>query len=122
MGKKNEFVFNIGFNPDLPDHVKVAGILNKLGHTKASYLAKAVLFYEEHGEAVFGSAASVDYEQLKQMVRQILAEQREESKEKSISQPQVDKYKVVKEKEYSVQEIGEDDMVGILQALNGFRK
>lgn len=122
MGKKNEFVFNIGFNPDLPEHVKVAGILNRLGHTKASYLAKAVLFYEEYGEAVFGGAASVDYEQVKQMVRQILAEQWEESKERSISQPQVDNYKVVKEKESSMQEIGEDDMAGILQALNGFRK
>ena len=122
MGKKTEFVFNIGFNPDLPEHVKVAGILNRLGHTKASYLAKAVIFYEEHGEAAFGGVASFDYEQLKQMVRQILIEQQEDNKKISIPQPQVDSNKVMKEKESSVQEIGEDDMAGILQALNGFRK
>ena len=109
MGKKNEFVFNIGFNPDLPEHVKVAGILNRLGHTKASYLAKAVLFYEEHGEAASSGAAAIDYEHLKQMVRQILA-----------AQPDNDKR--VKEKESPIPEIGDDDMAGILQALNGFRK
>lgn len=35
MAKKNEFIFNIGFNRENPDHVKVAGILNRLGHGKA---------------------------------------------------------------------------------------
>ena len=46
MAKKNEFIFNIGFNRENPDHVKVAGILNRLGHGKAEYLARAVLAYE----------------------------------------------------------------------------
>ncbi|MFR2483110.1 MAG: hypothetical protein ACLTAC_06995 [Hungatella sp.] len=43
MAKKNEFIFNIGFNRENPDHVKVAGILNRLGHGTAEYLARAVL-------------------------------------------------------------------------------
>ena len=47
MAKKNEFIFNIGFNRENPDHVKVAGILNRLGHGKAEYLARAVLAYSE---------------------------------------------------------------------------
>lgn len=121
MGKKNEFVFNIGFNPELPEHVRVVGILNKLGHTKASYLARAVLFYEEHGKSMPGSPVPVDYAQLKQMVRQILEEQRKEGHDGSILQPQADS-QAAGDKEKPASEIGEDDMAGILQALSGFRK
>ena len=121
MRKKNEFVFNIGFNPELPEHVRVVGILNKLGHTKASYLARAVLFYEERGKAMPGGPAPVDYAQLKQMVRQILEEQRKEGHGGSLLPPQADS-RAAKDKEKTAPEICEDDMAGILQALSGFRE
>ena len=51
-----------------------------------------------------------------------MAEQRNEGKRNSMPQSQPDNDKRVKEKESPVPEIGDDDMAGILQALNGFRK
>ena len=75
MAKKNEFIFNIGFNRENPDHVKVAGILNRLGHGKAEYLARAVLAYESRGLHRGNTSVGIDYRELEQFVRKILEEQ-----------------------------------------------
>ena len=64
MAKKNEFIFNIGFNRENPDHVKVAGILNRLGHGKAEYLARAVLAYESRGLHRGNTSVGIDYREL----------------------------------------------------------
>lgn len=120
MGKKNEFIFNIGFNQDNPEHVKVARILNRLGHGKASYITKAVVYYEEHGKTVSGGALPIDYNSLEQMVRRILDEQREKDRGGRATSNRIEDSRNELPISSGV-EIKEDDMAGILQVLDGFR-
>lgn len=121
MTKKNEFIFNIGFNRENPDHVKVVGILNRLGHGKAEYLARAVLTYESQGMEFAKASSGIDYRELEKMVLEILAKQKrnEDSAEGEISQKRVES-----NNSYSGESdkyIDEEDLKGIFMALEGFK-
>ena len=72
MAKKNEFIFNIGFNRENPDQLKLAGIMNRLGHGTAEYLARAVLAYESRGLHRGNTTVGIDYRELEQIVRKKL--------------------------------------------------
>lgn len=122
MAKKNEFIFNIGFNRENPDHVKVAGLLNRLGHGKAEYLARAVLAYESRGLHQGNASAGIDYQELERVVRKILEKQNweglkagERQTKESIDNDSFDTKK-------HDRMIEEDDITGIFMALEGFRK
>lgn len=45
MGKSNPYRFSLGFDPQDPDHRKVADLLNSLGHRKTRFVVKAILAY-----------------------------------------------------------------------------
>ena len=82
MEKKNPYVITIGFNKEDPDHVRVAELLNSMGRSKAQYIVKAVLSYQNMTSTGgnmngMGLPVSGDYTQIKQMVYQILKELRE---------------------------------------------
>lgn len=47
-GKKNEFVFTIGFKRTDPEHIRVAKILNEMD-AKNQFLVNAVLCYVDSG-------------------------------------------------------------------------
>lgn len=47
-GKKNEFVFTIGFKRTDPEHVRVVNILNETG-SKNQFIVDAVLCYVDSG-------------------------------------------------------------------------
>lgn len=122
MAKKNEFIFNIGFNRENPDHVKVAGLLNRLGHGKAEYLARAVLAYESQGMEPMETSVGIDYQELERVVRKILEKQNweglkagERQTKESIDNDSFDTKK-------HDRMIEEDDITGIFMALEGFRK
>lgn len=118
MGKKNRFVFNIGFNQMNPDHERVADILNLLGHGKAEYLTKAVLFYEENRNNTSLSIPQMDYQQIEDIVRKILAEQKPDTgRELSASHLSKDQ-----KGNDGREEIEETDMQNVLEALGSFRK
>lgn len=122
MAKKNEFIFNIGFNRENPDHVKVAGILNRLGHGKAEYLARAVLAYESRGLHRGNTSVGIDYRELEQFVRKILEEQNQNRfEEKYGNQNEGKRYKS-DEMGVDEKEMKEDDIAGIFMALQDFRK
>lgn len=119
MAKKNEFIFNIGFNRENPDHVKVAGILNRLGHGKAEYLAKAVLAYESQGMEPMETSVGIDYRELEEIVLGIIAKQSRnlDSAETKNSQKKIDSSDSSMEEKY----IDEEDLKGIFMALEGFK-
>lgn len=73
MRKKNEYVFNIGFNKSNPEHIETVKILNRMGHGKAGYLAKAVIFYEQHRENVFNDSTPINIHKLEEIVRSIIS-------------------------------------------------
>ena len=80
--KKNPYVTTVGFNKEDPDHVRVAELLNSMGRSKAQYIVKAVIAYQNMTSTCgnmngMGLPVSGDYIQIKQMVYQILKELRE---------------------------------------------
>ena len=80
--KKNPYVTTVGFNKDDPDHVRVAELLNSMGRSKAQFIVKAVIAYQNMISTGgnmngMGLPVSSDYTQIKQMVYQILKELRE---------------------------------------------
>lgn len=117
MDKKNRFVFNIGFNQANPDHVKVTDLLNQLGHVKAEYLTKAVLFYEENKIDAAPCVTRPDHETIEQIVRKILSEQKVDKKEAFFVPPKADN----QAEEEKMVELEEPDMRGVLQVLDSFR-
>ncbi len=75
MAKKNEFVITVGFNRFDPDHVKVANILNGLGRTKAQYIAKAILAYEDMRQPAVpgnGAAGEIIYPEIRRIIEELI--------------------------------------------------
>lgn len=71
--KKYPYKFTIEFNKNNPQHVQAAGILNQLPRReKADYITRAILAYERKPEQGEGM---VNMGTLKQIIRQILAEE-----------------------------------------------
>lgn len=124
MGKKNEYVFNIGFNKNNPEHKAAADLLNRMGHTKADYIAKAVLFYSTHEGKGLTNGAAIDYQNLEQMVRKILEETNITESKKGLLKKTLDysQQKNDQKGAYHETELEDEDMTGILKALEGFRK
>lgn len=117
MEKKNRFVFNIGFNQGNPDHLKVADILNRLGHGKAEYLAKAVLFFEENRGSASCSWTEINYKCIEAIVREILSKEKP-NRETTSPASQVSDHRL----DHDCQgDIEESDMQYVLQAIECFR-
>lgn len=114
MAKKNRFVFNIGFNQMNPDHVRVADMLNLMGHGKAEYLTKAVLFYEENQKCVVSAKTIVNNGDIENIVRKVLAEQKPFGMDSTF---QADKISGIEKENF-----GESDMQNVLLALDSFRR
>lgn len=77
MEKKNPFITTVGFKKDDPEHVYVAEFLNSMGRGKAQYIVKAVLVYQDlqkKGELTQTARVPYDYEEIKRIVLQIIAE------------------------------------------------
>ncbi len=87
--KKNPYVTTVGFNKDDPDHVRVAELLNSMGRSKAQYIVKAVLAYQnlqENGQIPMLSGGQMDYVLLRRMVIQILDERDGKQGQASLSE------------------------------------
>lgn len=119
MEKKNRFVFNIGFNEANPDHRKVADILNRLGHGKAEYLAKTVLFYEQRQETSL-ARTGISYEEIEAIVKKILTK---EKLGKGVPFPPPEKLEREGGADNGCQlGIKKTDMQNVLQALDSFKR
>lgn len=70
MGKKNPYVFTIGFNKADPSHRAVVEILNEKGRGMAQYITEAVLAYHPSGEQTVGN--KMDYDRIVKIVNEIL--------------------------------------------------
>lgn len=130
MGKKNEFTFNIGFNPNNADHVEVAGILNELGRGKAAYLVKAVQFYREYDQRERGGAIlpkGMDHAELENLVRRIVMEQNGVFKKYNL--PEIDNQRSDKMREIENEKRGSPfleleykEISSIMDALQSFKE
>lgn len=47
MPKNSPYRFTLGFDAQDPEHQMAVEILNRLGHKKARFIVKAVLFYQQ---------------------------------------------------------------------------
>lgn len=75
MGKKNEFVFTIGFNRNDPEHIHVAELLNTMKHGKAQYIVRAVLTYQKVSAGQQQEEKpSLDYKNIEKLVHRIITE------------------------------------------------
>lgn len=111
MAKKNEFVFNIGFNKENPDHKETVDILNRMGRIKADYIAQAVIFFEKHGKKRDIESAFIDLNNLEEMVKSII--RREENKYLTGN---------IKEKNSMEDSLSKEEKNNISEILKGFRK
>lgn len=102
-GKKNKFIFTIGFKRTDPEHVRVADILNETD-SKNQFIVDAVLCYVDSGymnvrpwniQPAFGQPAVI---------------------------PAVDSSADKHELEQEITDELEEDASGILQSLQGFRR
>lgn len=77
MGKKNKYVFNIGFNENNPVHKSAADILNRMGHTKADYISQAIFMFEKYGKKREVESAPYDLENLESIIKNIIKKEKE---------------------------------------------
>ncbi len=122
MAKRNPLITTIGFNKDDPNHVMVAEFLNQIGRGKANYIVKAVLYYQrvsDTEELQMGAASSLCYEDVRNIVMQVLQEQgiKKEPDRRKISevkqQPQPE--------EHLLDDFDEGMMDGIMASLAAFQ-
>ena len=127
MEKKNPFVMTVGFKKEDPDHVYVTELLNTMGRGKAQFIVKAVLAYQEllkKGELHSVTGLQYGYEEIRQIVMQII-EEREKQKgraDDSDLQEVIVKVAEKKEEKNLFLEFGEDAMNDILASLAAFQE
>jgi len=126
--KKNPYVTTVGFNKDDPDHVRVAELLNSMGRSKAQYIVKAVLAYQNMMSSggstnCMGIPALGDYTQVRQMVYQILKELRENGSELLPPEPPGGQKQPEKEEpeDNMLSGLDETAMSGILASIAAFQ-
>ena len=126
--KKNPYVTTVGFNKDDPDHVHVAELLNSMGRSKAQYIVKAVLAYQNmttSGGSTngMGIPALGDYTQVRQMVYQILKELRDNGSDLLPPEPPGVQKQPEKEeaKDDMLSGLDETAMNGILASIAAFQ-
>ena len=127
MEKKNPFVMTVGFKKEDPDHVYVTELLNTMGRGKAQFIVKAVLAYQEllkKGELHSVTGLQYGYEEIRQIVMQII-EEREKQKgrtgDSNLQEVMVKAAEKKKEKNL-FSEFGEDAMNDILASLAAFQE
>ena len=77
MGKKNPFVFTIGFDKSDPDHVYVTELLNTT-EKKAKLIVAAILAYTGRTDETGNGSISMEPDMLRPMMQQIIRERSEE--------------------------------------------
>lgn len=73
MGKKNPFVFTIGFDKSDPDHVYVTELLNTT-EKKAKLIVAAILAYTGRTDETGNGSISMEPDMLRPMMQQIIRE------------------------------------------------
>lgn len=68
MGKKNPYVFTIGFDSKNPNHVKVAKILNNMGRGKAQFIVDSILEHME--DSGLSAKAGIDMATIERIIRE----------------------------------------------------
>lgn len=122
MAKKNEFIMTIGFNRNDVGHVKAAEILNRLGRSKAHYIAKAVLAYEEAMSCPPSSAGiddPVDYSYIRRIVEEVIGQHVNRLETGADRQPSEEG--VRERTEGNGKQIGENEKGSIMASLKAFR-
>ena len=76
MEKRNPYITTIGFDKTDPRHVQVAELLNSITRKKAQYIVEAVLAYQNKQGIMKEEIRSIDQEQIRTVVLQILEEQK----------------------------------------------
>lgn len=76
-GKKDPGKFTIRFNLCDPQQRQAAELLNRQGRSKAQFIANAVLYYAGGIQAPASQEASLNSEQLRQLVENVLAQRQE---------------------------------------------
>lgn len=82
-GKKDPGKFTVRFNLCDPQQRRAAELLNQQGRSKAQFIANAVLCYAGGQMPVLQGAPTVDSEQLRRVVEDILAQQQGQYHEKT---------------------------------------
>ena len=123
MAKKNPYIFTIGFNSSLPDHIRATEILNGSSE-KAQLIADAILSYL--GEKEETGASKINLSSIQPFVENLIQKEiqkalqdsrRAGTLEASISQEQV--ISLSKEPELP---INEQLTKNITNAMSAFRK
>lgn len=73
--KANENKFTLAFNSDDPNQKKAVEILNGMGHTKAKFIADAIVFYTSQGTPSSLLNQDMLYLKVKDMLTALLQEQ-----------------------------------------------
>lgn len=109
MEKRNPYITTIGFDKSDPRHVQVAELLNSITRKKAQYIVEAVLAYQNKQGIMKEEMRSIDHEQIRTVVLQILEEQKILEKNN---------------RESTKKDVGfDEDMIeGVMQSMNLFRK
>lgn len=76
-GKKDPGKFTVRFNLCDPQQRQAAELLNRQGRSKAQFIANAVLHYAGGVQTPASQGASLNSEQLKQLVEDVLAQRQE---------------------------------------------
>ena len=125
MEKKNPYIMTIGFKKEDPDHVYVAEFLNSLGRGKAQYIVKSVLAYQngkQNGEILQPAENPFDYDTIKQIVLQIIAEW-EKRIENLVAIPQeLAQMPIEKAENDLLKGFDENDLNGIMESLAAFKE
>lgn len=125
MEKKNPFITTVGFKKDDPEHVYVAEFLNSMGRGKAQYIVKAVLVYQDlqkKGELTQTARVPYDYEEIKRIVLQIIAEW-EKRIENLVAIPQeLAQMPIEKAENDLLKGFDENDLNGIMESLAEFKE
>lgn len=119
MGKKNPYVFTIGFDSKNPNHVKVASILNNMDRGKAQFIVDSIL---EHIQKIDTSASGgIDMAAMKLLIKESVAMEVSRAIKEGLENQQEKENEPIDLSETAKVEVAQATLVNVRNSLNAFR-
>lgn len=119
MGKKNPYVFTIGFDSKNPNHVKVAGILNDMERGKAQFIVDSIM---KHTQGIPASvSAGMDMAAMERLIKESVAMEVDRAVKEGLAHQQEQENEAIDLSETAKVEVAQATLENVRNSLNAFR-
>lgn len=119
LGKKNPYVFTIGFDSKNPNHVKVAKLLNDMRRGKAQFIVDSIM--RQTQDIPTSVSAGLDMAAIERLIKESVAMEVDRAVKEGMVLQQVKESETIDLSETAKVEVAQATLLNVKNSLNAFR-